>query len=165
MSELTTFYLEMLDREVLCVKAGPSNFAVTILEEAAPDVNRQFYQKVGGDWQWTERLKWSDEQWHAYVNRKALTTGVIAVDSQPAGYFEIESQQGGDVEIVQLGLLPEYVACGLGGALVTTAIESAWSLSGTRRVWLHTCTRDHQSALVNYKRRGFTVYKTVKGIE
>lgn len=162
MSELTTFYLEMLDREALLAKAGPPNFAVSILAEATLDLNRQFYQKVGGDWQWTDRLKWTNEQWLAYVNRPVLTTGVVTVDGQSAGYFELESQEGGDVEIVQLGLLPEYVGRGLGGVLVTAAIESAWSITATKRVWLHTCTRDHESALENYKRRGFVVYKTVE---
>lgn len=162
MSELTTYYLEMLDRGALQAKAGPSNFAVSILGESALEVNRQFYQKVGGGWQWTDRLKWSDEQWQAYVNRPALATGVVTVDGQPAGYFELESQQGGDVEIVQLGLLPQYVGCGLGGALVTAAIESAWSITGSKRVWLHTCSKDHKSALKNYQRRGLVVYKTTE---
>ncbi len=162
MSELTTYYLEMLDQASLRAKAGPSDFSVSILVEPTFDLNRQFYQKVGGDWQWTNRLKWSEEQWLTYVERPVLATGVVTVDDQSTGYFELEAQEGGDVEIVQLGLLPEYVGCGLGGALVTAAIEAAWSITGTRRVWLHTCTRDHKSALENYKRRGFVVYKTVR---
>ena len=160
MSELTTYYLEMLNREALLAKAGPPDFAVSILAEPIQDLNRHFYKKVGGDWQWTDRLKWTDEQWFAYVNRPALTTGLVTVDGQSAGYFELESQEDGEVEIVQLGLLPEYIARGLGGVLVTAAIESAWSITGTSRVWLHTCTWDHESALENYKRRGFKVYKT-----
>ncbi len=162
MSALTTYYLEMLDRESLLPKAGPSNFAVSILAQPAFDLNREFYQKVGGDWEWTNRLKWAEAQWLKYVERAALTTGVVTVDGQPAGYFELLAQEEGDVEIVQLGLLPEYVGCGLGGVLVTAAIESAWEISGTKRVWLHTCTRDHECALENYKRRGFTVYQTVE---
>lgn len=162
MSELTTYYLEMLDWQDLRAKAGPSDFAVSILVEPALDLNRQFYQKVGGDWQWTDRLKWTDQQWRAYVNRLALTTGVVTMEGQFAGYFELESQENGDVEIMQLGLLPEFVGRGLEGALVTAAIETAWAITGTNRVWLHTCTQDHESTLENYKCRGFVVYKTAK---
>ena len=31
--------------------------------------------------------------------------------------------------------------------------------SGTRRFWLHTCTKDHPAALPNYLRAGFVIYK------
>jgi ribosomal protein S18 acetylase RimI-like enzyme len=160
MSELTVYYLEMHDRGDLCAKDGPPSFAVSMLAEPSPDSNRQFYQQVGGDWEWTDRLKWSDEEWVEHVNRPDLITSVVTVEGQSAGYFELLTQEAGDVEIVQLGLLPEYIGRGLGGALVTAAIESAWAITGAHRVWLHTCTRDHESALENYKRRGFKVYKT-----
>jgi len=156
------YYLEMLDREELRAKAGPPSFGISILAEPTPDLNRQFYQQVGGDWEWIDRLKWTEAQWLEYVDRPALTTGVVTVDGQSVGYFELVAQEGGDVEIIQLGLLPDFIGCGLGGALVTAGIESAWGLAGTKRVWLHTCTRDHESALENYKRRGFKVYKTVE---
>ena len=162
MTGLKTDYLEMIDREDLRAKAGPSTFAVSIVAEPTPELNRQFYQQVGRDWQWTDRLKWTEAQWLEYVDRAALTTGVVTVDGLSVGYFELVAQAEGDVEIIQLGLLPEYVGCGLGGALVTAAIESAWAIAGTRRVWLHTCSRDHESALENYQRRGFKVYKTVE---
>jgi len=32
---------------------------------------------------------------------------------------------------------------------------------GASRVWLHTCTLDHPSALANYKARGFRIFKEV----
>lgn len=163
MRGLTTWYLEMRDRGDLCPKAGPTGFEVAMVAEPRPDLNLEFYRKVGGDWQWARRLKWTDDQWLEYLGHPELTTGVVTVDGQSAGYFELEAQEDGDVEIVQLGLLPEYVGCGLGGALVTAALESAWGLPKTRRVWLHTCSRDHGNALENYKRRGLVVYKTVRG--
>jgi ribosomal protein S18 acetylase RimI-like enzyme len=163
MSELTTWYLEMRDRGDLCSKAGPAGFEVSTVAEPRPDLNLEFYRKVGGGWGWKRRLEWTEAQWLEYLGRPVLTTGVVSVDGQSVGYFELESQEDGDVEIVQLGLLPDYVGRGLGGALVTAALESAWSIPGTRRVWLHTCSRDHKNALGNYQRRGLVVYKTVGG--
>jgi GNAT superfamily N-acetyltransferase len=55
-------------------------------------------------------------------------------------------------------LLPEFIGRGLGGALLTSAIDEAWRLS-PKRVWVHTCTLDHPQALANYQARGMVVYK------
>ncbi len=60
------------------------------------------------------------------------------------------------------GLLPEFIGRGLGGALLTSAIEEGWSPRGgiaPTRVWVHTCNRDHPQALANYQARGMVVYK------
>ena len=51
-------------------------------------------------------------------------------------------------------LLPDFIGRGWGKHLLTRAVLSAWE-SGTHRVWLHTCTLDHQAALPNYLKRGF----------
>jgi GNAT superfamily N-acetyltransferase len=66
------------------------------------------------------------------------------------------------VEIAYFGLLPEFIGRGLGGAMLTSAIENAWAWSPTpSRIWVHTCNRDHPGALANYQARGFKIYKTV----
>jgi GNAT superfamily N-acetyltransferase len=57
-------------------------------------------------------------------------------------------------------LLPEFIGRGLGGALLTSAIEEAWRMSPSiTRVWVHTCTLDHPGALANYQSRGMVIYK------
>ena len=38
---------------------------------------------------------------------------------------------------------------------ITLVVADAWTLPGTKRVWLHTSTLDHPNALPNYLRRGF----------
>ena len=87
-------------------------------------------------------------------------TYVAHFDGQEVGYFELESQKGGDVEIVYFGLLPDFIGRGLGGALLSAAVERAWEITDTRRVWVHTCTEDHKHALDNYRQRGFILFKT-----
>ena len=67
--------------------------------------------------------------------------------------------QGDDVEIVYFGLLPEFIGLGLGGTLLTAAIERAFGL-GAARAWVHTCSLDHPQALGNYLARGMRVYRT-----
>ena len=63
-------------------------------------------------------------------------------DDVLAGYYEMRPDKDGGVEIAYFGLLPEFIGRGLGGALLTSAIEEAWARRGgivTTRVWVHTC--------------------------
>lgn len=156
----TIFHLEMVERDALRPKAAPPGFEVAMVAPADPELNRRFYCMVGSSWNWTERLVWSDDDWHDYVHRDALSTWVARIGGQSAGYFELESQADGNVEIAYFGLLPEFIGRGLGGPLLSAAVERAWDRPDTRRVWVHTCTDDHQHALDNYRKRGFEVFKT-----
>jgi GNAT superfamily N-acetyltransferase len=103
-------------------------------------------------------LPWTYQQWLAYLDRPELQTWVGYVSGTPAGYFELEAQAEGNVEIAYFGLLPRFVGQGLGGALLTAAVEKAWEMKAAR-VWLHTCTLDHPAALTNYQRRGFSLFR------
>jgi GNAT superfamily N-acetyltransferase len=75
----------------------------------------------------------------------------------PAGYFELEKDKG-NVEIAYFGLLPQFIGQGIGGYLLTRAVEQAWQMSA-ERVWVHTYTLDHPNALSNYQARGFRIFK------
>ena len=154
------FHLEMSDRHAFCPKALPPGFAVERLAPADPAMNRRFYQLVGAPWRWTDKLQWSDGDWSRYVCREELGTWVARLGDDVVGYFELECQHDGDVEIKYLGLLPDFIGRGLGGPLLSQAVEAAWNLGGTRRVWVHTCTDDHEHALGNYLKRRFTIFKT-----
>ncbi len=156
----TVYHLEMLDRQALQAKAAPPGFVVDQLSPPDVEQSRHWYQSVGGSWEWTDRLAWSPEQWQQYVHRPALETWIGRLHGEPAGYFELEKQDDGNVEIAYFGLLPQFFGQGLGGPLLTAAIERAWEMPQTRRLWVHTCTKDHEYALENYRRRGFVVFKT-----
>jgi GNAT superfamily N-acetyltransferase len=62
------------------------------------------------------------------------------------------------VEIVQFGLMREFIGQGLGKYFLQWAIDRAWA-GNPERLWLHTCTLDHPAALPNYLKAGFTVFK------
>jgi GNAT superfamily N-acetyltransferase len=69
------------------------------------------------------------------------------------------------VEIVVFGLVPEFVGRGFGSHLLTVGTRLAWAAehpdtAPTRRVWLHTSSRDHPNARPNYERRGFRAFRT-----
>jgi len=83
------------------------------------------------------------------------------VDDESAGYFELQRGDDGSVEIVYFGLVPKFIGRGLGGPLLTRAVQEAWAMGGgAKRVWLHTCTLDSPRALPGYKARGFREFKT-----
>lgn len=155
----TIFHLEMCDRSAFRPSARPVGFGVKLIDPPNPSKNRELYSAVGGDWSWTDKLAWTEDDWRKYVCRDTLRTYSGCVGEMEIGYFELESQDGGNVEIAYFGLLPAYIGHGLGGALLSAAIELAWDFPGTQRVWVHTCTLDHEHALANYLKRGFSNFK------
>ena len=90
--------------------------------------------------------------------RTASRVLVRVAEFRARTFFELERHDDGSVEISYFGLMPMGIGQGLGRALLTTAIDEAWSLKPVpSRVWLHTCTLDHPAALANYLARGFQV--------
>ena len=158
-TSVTTYYLEMTSPGDLKPKRSPrSDLVFGKVSTPSPELNRFFYTAVGGDWYWTDRLPWTYERWMQWLDRPELETWVLSADGVPAGYVELERQAGEDVELAYFGLLPAFIGQGLGAHLLTGAIEKAWGM-GAKRVWVHTCTLDHPSALANYQARGFRLYK------
>ena len=157
---MTIYHLEMCDREAFRPKAAPLGFEVAMVAPPNLELNRRFYCDVGSQWAWTDRLTWSEDDWHHYVHRDALRTWVGQLHDKSVGYFELESQDDSNIEIAYFGLLPEFIGRGMGGPLLSAAIECAWDVPDTQRVWVHTCTLDHKHALDNYRKRGFEIFKT-----
>ena len=159
MNAVTTYYLEMKSASALKEKKQSNGLHIHECEIKQFQFNRFLYQLVGENWQWIDRLSWSDEQWKAYAENDNLRLWVAYHRGSPAGYYELQQQVGGDVEIAYFGLAPKFIGQGFGGYLLSQAIKSAWNWQGTKRVWVHTCTLDHPSALENYKARGLEVYR------
>ena len=132
--------------------------------------NRDLYFRVGEQWDWIDKRPWTEEQWKEYAAAPELRTFAAYYEDALAGYYELRREselttaslrpdrRNANVEIAYFGLLPEFIGRGLGGALLTSAIEEAWGMS-PERVWVHTCNRDHPLALANYQARGMVVYK------
>ena len=157
-TDVTTYYLEMTDAGALRPKLVKyQGLTINQVHLPSPEFSRFLYTAVGGDWYWTDRLPWSYHQWQDWVDRPGFQTWVAYVSGSPAGYFELEGQSGCNVEITSFGLLPPHIGRGLGGHLLTVAVEKAWQM-GASRVWLHTCSLDHPGALANYRARGFQVF-------
>jgi GNAT superfamily N-acetyltransferase len=136
---------------------GPPRVEPTLMraDRPAPELSRFFYRAVGGDWYWLDRIDWTLAQWSEWVATPGHELWTCWVDGSPAGYVELHPDGPGSVEIAYFGLLPAFTGLGLGGWLLTRAVERAWEIPGTRRVWLHTCELDSPVAVANYRARGF----------
>jgi GNAT superfamily N-acetyltransferase len=162
---VTTTHFEMTNRAQLrqAVRSRVT-YQLVRAEIPCPELNRFLYTAVGVDWWWYSRLSWNRARWLAYVDRADLETWVAYVSGTPAGYFELERQSEGNVEIAYFGLLPQFIGKGFGSQLLADAVTRAWEMGATR-VWVHTCDLDHPQALANYKARGFTVFHVESKVE
>ena len=155
-----TTYLEMRSPDQLRSKRADARFHVREVTERDGRLNRDFYLRVGEQWQWIDKRLWTDEQWREYARATELRTFAAYLEEALAGYYELRRDDEGGVEIAYFGLLPEFIGRGFGGALLTSAIAEAWHTAPKpSRVWVHTCNRDHPQALANYLARGMVVYK------
>jgi len=151
---IVTTYLEMDSPDQLRPKrCTDGRFHIQEKIERDWRFNRDLYLAVGQMW-----------SWKVYGLAAELQTFAAYYQHSLAGYYELRRDEGGGVEIAYFGLLPEFIGRGLGGPLLTSAIEEAWRMSpSVNRVWVHTCTLDHPSALGNYQARGMVIYKQEAG--
>jgi GNAT superfamily N-acetyltransferase len=148
-------YLEMESPEQLQPARVPENPPrLERVEDCPPSFFRYLYAEVGRAYHWIDRLGWSDDRVRAHLADADVSLWLLSSGAAPAGYFELRRHQDGSVEVAYFGLLPEFVGRGWGGHLLTLAVRTAWGMD-PNRVWLHTCTLDHPSALPNYVKRGF----------
>lgn len=157
--EITIFYLEMTSPDDL--RPATTSDPLLRVEQASepyPELSRFFYTAVGGQWYWLDRLDWNHARWQEHIQRPAYELWIGWYRGTPAGYFELERSDD-VVEIAYFGLIERFIGRGLGGVLLTAAIQNAWA-SQPRRVIVNTCTLDGPAALRNYQARGFRQYDT-----
>lgn len=122
----------------------------------------KIYTEVGCIWGWTGRLLKSDEELAAILQSENNEVWLFQVENEVAGFFELLRSET-ETEIVYLGLKPEWIGKGLGQKLIQAAISKAGQ--NGEKVWLHTCERDHSSALQAYLKAGFKIEKETVSME
>jgi GNAT superfamily N-acetyltransferase len=151
-------YLEMLARPERVVPPPRDGLAVVHARKSTVAYYRFLYDAVGPEYDWTSRKTLSDAELAALLHDPRLEVHVLMAEGVPAGFAELDRRIEGEVELVQFGLMPEFIGQGLGRYFLQWAIDKAWSYK-PRRFWLHTDTKDHPAALPNYLKAGFAVYK------
>lgn len=119
---------------------------------------RALFRRVGEHWLWFSRLVMADAELAAILADRGIE--VYAVTDRAGielGMLELDFRNAGACELVYFGLVPECTGQGHGRWLMAEALARAWR-PGIERVWVHTCTLDHPSALGFYRAQGFTPY-------
>ena len=116
----------------------------------------ELYALVGELWLWRDRLSWTQEELDRYLSSPDVHVWSAHVRGTTAGYFELRQHSDRAVELMYFGLAPPYIGRGIGGWLLTRAVQEAFVLDASR-VLLNTCTLDAPQALPNYLARGFTI--------
>jgi len=116
------------------------------------------YDAVGKQYHWLSRRKLSDDELAAILGDARNELHVLHVDGSPAGFTELDRRQPGEIELVQFGLMDDFIGQGLGKWFLQWTIDKAWSYQ-PRRLWLHTCSLDHPAAVPLYTKAGFVQFK------
>ncbi|MGY8663244.1 GNAT family N-acetyltransferase [Bradyrhizobium sp. UFLA05-109] len=134
--------------------------AWTLCRVERPDLDwfRALYARVGEDWLWFSRQRMPDAELAAIVQSPRVEIHVLVDDGREEGLLELDFREAGQCEIVFFGVTAKLIGTGAGRWLMNRALQRAWSQE-VRRVWVHTCTFDHPSALAFYHRSGFRAFR------
>src|SRR5438034_3392640 len=147
--QVRTTYLQMFAYTPRVVPPPKEDVAVVHAKKPTVAYYRFLYDAVGRDYDWTRCKKLSDAELAALLHDPRVEVHVLTVDGVPAGFAELDRRIEAEIELVQFGLMPEFIGQGLGRYFLQWTIDKARSYQ-PRRFWLHTCTKDHTAALPNY---------------
>lgn len=156
--DVTVYYLEMFSRPDRSVSERRDGVSVRHVTNPTVEYYRTLYDAVGKDYRWLSRRRMSDETLAAIIVDPREEIHVLSVDGRIAGFAELDRRQPDEIELVQFGLLPEFIGQGLGKWFLNWTINYVFNHQ-PERFWLHTCTFDHPAALPNYRKAGFVEYQ------
>jgi GNAT superfamily N-acetyltransferase len=142
------------------LRAEPPGLALTLARIEQPDLSwfRDLFRRVGEDWLWFSRRAMSDDALRAIIHDPQIEIYPLKAEAEDAGLLELDFRVPGVCELSYFGLAPQLIGTGAGRWLMNRAIGLAWSRP-IKRLWVHTCTYDHPSALSFYQRSGFRAFR------
>ena len=136
------------------------DYSIVLLNPVNFQLNKFFYKNIGKKHRWVDRLIWSEQQWIDYVSNSKVKTYVLKYKDDLVGFFELIFHfENKEVELAYFGILEDYQNKKLGSFLLSEAIKKSFN-ENIDRVWLHTCSLDHENALKNYLARGMKIFKS-----
>jgi len=150
-------HLEMRERPAL-PPDPPGDWTLRRVERPGLDWFRELYRRVGAEWLWFSRLRLSDAELAAILHAPDVEVYALAQDGRDEGLLELDFRAPGECELVFFGVTAKLIGSGAGRFLMNRALARAWA-PDVARVWVHTCTLDHPSALAFYQRAGFRPFR------
>ena len=150
-------HLEMNEKPSAAPVPLPEGMTIRALHSPTSVAYRELYSKVGAEWLWSSRILMPDTDLAAILNHESTEIYALCHGGEDIGLLELDFSQSGECELVYFGLVSQATGKGLGKALMSEAIEQAWSRP-IKRFWVHTCTFDSPGALGFYRTSGFTPY-------
>lgn len=159
LTRVTRTYLELRAPDVLRRSRAPvGEVALDRRHAITADEYLALYRLVGGLWHWRDRLAWPAEQLQEHLDSPDVHVWVLSASGATAGYFELQ-RRASETEILYFGLASAFIGRGLGGWLLSRAVEEAFTLAEAPVV-LNTCTLDGPHAMANYLARGFRIVRS-----
>lgn len=152
------WYLRMERQAEIGQPAAPTG--VTIARAVKPSVAfyRFLYHTAGEDFLWADRRRMRDSDLAAKIERDDCHVTVVYCDGCPAGFFELSFKAEHENELKYFALLPGFLGRGFGRFMLEAAIATAFEVRALPLI-VDTCSLDHGSALLNYQKRGFEIYR------
>ena len=150
-------HLEMIARPALRADP-PSAWTLRRVETPNLDWFRDLYRRVGEVWLWFSRLQMADADLAAIIHAPLVEVYALVQDGRDEGLLELDFREPGQCELAFFGVTAKLIGSGAGSWLMNRSLERAWSRP-VARVWVHTCTLDHPSALAFYQRAGFRPFR------
>ena len=116
------------------------------------------FRQLGERWLWFSRLSMPREEVGAILDDPNIAAFEARLADEPIGLMELDFRTPGEAELAFFGLFDGYVGQGHGRWLMDHAIALAFERP-IGRLFVHTCTADHPSALAFYRGCGFRPYR------
>lgn len=159
----TVTYLQQLEKpEPKPDPPSVEGLALERLKGAHVERYLNLFEAVGEEFLWASRRKMPREQLIERLDENFRHLFALTKDGKDMGLLElnfVDLESRGDVEIVFFGVVKEAIGTGTSRWLMNRALEQSWGASGTKRVYLLTCSFDHPGAIRFYKKSGFVPYK------
>jgi ribosomal protein S18 acetylase RimI-like enzyme len=119
---------------------------------------RALYRAVGEEWGWFSRLAWTDKALADYLAERGIAAFHVTQNGTSIGLVELDARAQDETELAFFGVTPDYIGRGFARPMMDFAITQAFARP-IERLFVHTCTLDHPSALRFYEKSGFRAYQ------
>ncbi len=137
---------------------SPGPWTVRKVDAPPLDWYRDLHRRVGEEWLWFSRMRMNDAELAAIIQAAGIEVYTLVADGRDEGLLELDYREAGQCELVYFGVTAALIGTGAARFLMNRALELAWPRD-VRRVWVHTCTFDHPSAVAFYQRSGFYAFR------